>query len=136
MARQQPKSLVDKFVAAENDIDSALKRYENHVGNQIANVASSSLSAELKLEAFIVAVRECKEWKDLRKQIFMSLKACKVEVWNVNSGFLKFIHLNVGSDNKELARLLGLEIDVKKGCPDEAVKVKTTQKIKPKVCTI
>ena len=126
MARQQAKTLVDKFLAAENDIDCALKRYENHVGNQIANVASSSLSAELKLEAFIVAVRECKEWTDLRQQIFMSLKACKVEVFNVNSGFLKFIHLNVGSDNKELARLLGLETDVKKECPEEAVKVRQT----------
>ena len=115
MARQQAKSVVDKFAAAEKDIDCAMKRYENYVGNQIANVASSSVPAEVKLESFILAMRDCKELEDLKAQILLSLKACKMEVCSVSAGFLKFIRLHVKPDNLELARLLGVENEVKCG---------------------
>ena len=124
MSRQQSKCLVDKFLAAETDIDTAMKRYENYVGNQIANVASSAVSSEMKLKAFILAMRNCEELQDLKKQISSSSKSCKIEVCNVNSGFLKFVHLHVRPENNDLARLLCVESDVKRVEGESVVGIK------------
>ena len=108
MAPQHSKSIVDKFKKAENDILNALNRYENHIGNQVALVATSSLPTEKKIENFFVAVKNCPELRDLKSQITASLRACKIEICNVNNGFLKFIQLNVKDDNEQLASFLGL----------------------------
>ena len=108
MAPQHSKTIVDKFEAAEKDIDRGLKRFENYIGSQIASMATSSVSDELRLEEFILGIRDCKELQDLRSQISASLRSCKVEICNVNSGFLKFIKLHVNADNSELAGRFGI----------------------------
>ena len=108
MAPQHSKTIVEKFDAAERDIERAFKRFENYIGKAVANMATSPLSAELRLEAFLEGIRDCKEIEDLRKQIAIFLKSCKVEICNVNAGFLKFVQLHVNAENSELDRHFGI----------------------------
>ena len=109
MSRNMSKSIVDKFNKAELDIGKSLKRVENHIGNAINGLAISTLPAERRLENFLRAIRDSNELNDLKSQISQSLKACKVEVCNVNNGLLKFIQLNVSLESSQLAVQLGLQ---------------------------
>ena len=109
MSRNMSKSIVDKFNKAELDIGKSLKRFENHIGNAINGLAISTLPAERRLENFLRAIRDSNELNDLKSQISQSLKACKVEVCNVNNGLLKFIQLNVNLESSQLAVQLGLQ---------------------------
>ena len=109
MSRHFSKSIVEKFNKAESDIGKALKRLENHMGNAINGLATSSLPAERRLENFLLELSDSNELQELKTQISTSLKACKVEVCNVNNGILKFIQLNVTLENSQLAQQLGVE---------------------------
>ena len=109
MSRHLSNSIVEKFNKAKADIGMSIKRLENHIGNAINGLATSSFPAERRLENFLLALKDSSELQDLRSQISMSLKACKVEVCNVNNGILKFIQLNVNLDDSQLARRLGIE---------------------------
>ena len=106
MAPAHSKSIVDKFEEAEHAIGNAIRRLENYLGSQIAQVATST-SAEERLE-ILLALKECKELVELKQEVNRTLKACKVEICNVNSGFVKFLMLNVDAESSELSRLLGV----------------------------
>ena len=107
MARQHSRSIIAKFQSAEDNIANAINSLENHIGGQIARVASLSMSAEGRLESFIVSIKDCHELRHIRTIVSESLKACKAEICKVNSGFLKFLQMNVDPEHPELPRLLG-----------------------------
>ena len=88
MAPLHSKSIVDKFDAAEVAIGNALRRFENFLGSQVAHIATSS-SAEVRVQQ-LLAIKESKELEELKMEINRSLRACKLEICSVNSGFIKF----------------------------------------------
>ena len=66
-----------------------------------------TFAAELRLKAYLVGIRDCKEIEDSRKQSSSSLES-KVEICNVNAWLLKLVHIHVNAENSELATQLGI----------------------------
>ena len=107
MAPSHSRSILDKFDAAEVAIGNAVRRFENFIGSQVAHIATSS-SAELRVQQ-LLAIKESKELEELKMEINRSLRACKLEICSVNSGFIKFLMLNVDTENPRLSQLLGTD---------------------------
>ena len=104
-------TIIEKFAAAEADTSNAIRCYEENLKSYIAEVVSSEISAEKRLEKLICKLQQSSELAVLKGKIKTSLKSCKLQICSVNSSVVKFFAINVDQEKPALPKLLGLKAE-------------------------